>query len=110
MTTDICVNNILPARTRSGMARMTLDNPVYYAVGLSELASQLYSRQISHINKGTGDKTELVKEFEVVLNSIQYALQHYSMMSKTVRDVQEWVELICWKTRISLFNKSVLAQ
>ena len=109
MSTDISVKNILPSRTRSGMESISLDRPVYYAIGLSELASKLYSRQINYIKRGRGDKQDLIKEFKVVVNSIKYALTHYSKTSKSVRDVQEWVELLCWQCRISVFHKSVLA-
>jgi hypothetical protein len=119
----ICVSNILPSRTRSGLRRervvhesrkvqekqVPTQSPDELRKELTQEAILLYDRQISYL-KAPGDrlqKFDIMSDCQTLCSAIKESLATYSKLSSTIQEIQNWVELLCWNTRISVFNQSV---
>lgn len=111
---DICVSNILPSRTRSGIcrSRQSTMSPFYLENEKQELkdkAAILYSRQINYVkNPGNREnKFNIMSEYQSLSSRIKKALEGLPKEVRTINEIQEWVEFLCWHTRISVFHQSV---
>lgn len=119
---DICIENILPTRTRSGMHKSHLSvkrETVVKQEPLPDLNSRitkymllsrnLYNEQIAYIKEATKNrdhKFELMSRYESLIEDMKDLLQGVKS-SKSIEDVQTWVELLCWRSRINIFHQSV---
>ena len=119
---NICIDNILPSRTRSGMKRVAKkevlvssqndtarSNDTAQCIHYMELARELYTQQVDYIKTAKKDRTnkfEIMARYESLRPKIKELLSRVKE-SKTIDDVQVWVELVCWNTRITVFHQSV---
>ena len=134
---SISISNILPSRTRSGRrvdpvavkpvpVVAPLSNPIETPTEASRVkllewsilmnrSAQLYRAQFEYLNE-VGDRSKkfsLMTEFTQLSKEIQEFVQKRRdspndfTYSCRWTEVAHWTELICWKSRMSVFNQAV---
>jgi|LauGreDrversion4_2_1035121.scaffolds.fasta_scaffold59662_4 hypothetical protein len=127
---EISTANIIPSRTRSG-CRSVKPAPVQKPVqmepttpatppsaqphllaewaSLMTRSSELYKLQFLYLNN-PGDRSKkfgLMSLYSNVATEIQKYIATAKENVHNFKDVERWTELVCWKTRITVFHQAI---
>ncbi len=123
--TEISTANIMSSRTRSGRVKREQPVPMEPTTpaappsaqphllaewaSLMTRSSELYKKQFEYLNN-PGDRSAKFGLMSLYSN-LAIEIQKYIATAKenvhNFKDVSRWTELVCWKTRITVFQQAI---